>query len=73
MNKQELFLWGVQAFLTSSAMRDVQPQALRKLSLDAVNASQNIPNNLDTDEAINIFHNHIEKVIKNHSNQFWAW
>jgi hypothetical protein len=73
MKKQELFLWGVQTILTSGSMQAAEIWTLRKLSLDAITASESIPRHLSAEEAVDAFYFHIVKVKDGNISEFSAW
>lgn len=73
MQKQELFLWGVQAILSSGKMQAAELWTLKKLSLDAITASKSIPMRLSVEEAVSAFYLHIVSVKSGKSVEFAAW
>lgn len=73
MKKQDLFLWGVQAILSSGVMQHAELWTLKKLSLEAITASKSIPRRLSAEEAVDAFYLHIISVKGGDHTQFSAW
>lgn len=73
MKKQELFLWGVQAILSSGTMQSAEVWTLKKLSLDALTASKSIPRRLSVEQAVDAFYLHIVSVKGGRTEEFSAW
>lgn len=62
MKKQELFLWGVQAILSSGTMQAAEVWTIKKLSLEALTASKSIPRRLSVEQAVDAFYLYIVSV-----------
>jgi hypothetical protein len=73
MKKQELFLWGVQAILSSGTMQSAEVWTLKKLSLDALTASKSIPRRLSVEQAVDAFYVHIVSIKCGGSSEFSGW
>ncbi|RRW77598.1 hypothetical protein EGJ48_03365 [Pantoea dispersa] len=73
MKKQELFLWGVQAILSSGTMQAAEVWTIKKLSLEALAASERIPRRLSVEQAVDAFYMHIVSVKGGDNCVFSAW
>ncbi|MDI9276152.1 hypothetical protein QMZ65_02900 [Pantoea sp. EABMAA-21] len=73
MKKQELFLWGVQAILSSTAMNSAELWDIKRLVLEALSASLKIPRKMSAEQAVDVFYLHIINAKSGKVEAFSAW